>query len=85
MTLITAIIGGVVCGYSFGFRRKAVVVWLIVWAVVLPFQTLLLVGADSRGDWSYWPVQGAILLVAVAMIRIGAGVRAWRSRRLARD
>lgn len=82
MTLLTAIIGGVVCGYIFGMRRRAGIVWLAVWAVVLPIQTLLLVDPDNRGDWSYWPVQGAILLVAMVMIWLGA--RARQARLLSR-
>ena len=84
MTLITAIIGGLACGYIFGLRRQAFIVWLAVWAVVLPIQTLFLVDPDNRDDWSYWPVQAVILVVAVAMVWLGSRLRARLSRRLAR-
>jgi hypothetical protein len=75
MTLATAIIGGLAAGYVFGWSRRAVAVWLAVWAVVLVVQTRFLVDPAAVADWSYWPVQAAILAVAMAMIRLGAGLR----------
>lgn len=80
MTLTTAIVGGLACGYFLGRRLKAVVVWLALWAVVLPVQTMFLVNPDNVDDWSYWPVQGAILVVAMGMIWLGAKLRARRSQ-----
>jgi hypothetical protein len=75
MTLITAIIGGLACGYIFGLRRQAFIVWLAVWAVVIPVQTLFLVDPENRDDVSYWPVQAAIVVIAAVMIWLGAWMR----------
>jgi indole-3-acetate monooxygenase len=35
VTLITAIVGGLVCGYILGLHRKAFIVWLLVWETVI--------------------------------------------------
>ena len=80
MTLITALIAGPACGYLFGPRRKAFAVWLAIWAVVLFVQTRFVVPKDNVDDWSYWPVQAAILVVAAVMIWLGARLRARRAR-----
>ncbi len=45
MTLITAVVAGLACGYFLGLRPKAFVVWLAVWAVVLVIQTIVLLNA----------------------------------------
>jgi hypothetical protein len=80
MTLITALIGGLAVGSLLGLHRKAFVVWLAIWAVVLAVQTLFLVDPDNADDPSYWPVQAAILVVGLGMIWLGAKLRARRSR-----
>jgi hypothetical protein len=80
MTLITALIGGLACGYLLTRRQTAIAVWLVMWAVVLPVQTRFLVNPENVADWSYWPVQAAIFGVAMGMIGLGAKLRARRSR-----
>ncbi len=81
MTLITAVVAGLACGYFLGLRPKAFVVWLAVWAVVLVIQTIVLLkdGAFQWSDWSYWPVQAVILVLAMVMIWSGAKLRARRT------
>jgi hypothetical protein len=79
MTLLTALVGGVVCGYLLGWRPRAVLVWLAVWVVVLAVQTAALVAPEHVADWSYWPVQAAIVVVALGTIRLGAAARARRA------
>lgn len=77
MTLITALVGGLACGYCPGRRPRAAAVWAVVLPMVLPVQTRLLVDPENGADW---PVQAAILAVALGMIRLGATLRARRPR-----
>jgi hypothetical protein len=79
MTLLTALVGGLACGYLLGWRPRAVLVWLAVWAVVLPVQTRFLVAPEHAADWSYWPVQAGIVVLALGMLRLGAAARARRA------
>jgi hypothetical protein len=84
MSLATAIIGGLVCGYFLGFGRRGFCVFLAVWVAVLAVQTLVVVSASDVGpprgdDRLYWPVQAIILTIAVLMLWLGAKVRARRA------
>ena len=78
MTLATAIIAGLVCGYFFGWHQKAGLVFVPVWLAVLVFQTAVVLDDDvvPPEDWAYVPVQLMIFLLGVAMIRLGAWFRA---------
>lgn len=80
MTLLTALIGGLVCGAMLGWRRPTIVLWLGLWAAVLIVQTLFVVERDHVADRSYWPVQAGILLVGLGLLWLGAKLRTWRSR-----
>lgn len=80
MTLATALIGGLLCGYFLGFGRRAVGIFLVIWVPVLLIQSFFLLPAGTTDDPSYWPVQAAILAVAVLMVWLGAKVHAWRTR-----
>jgi hypothetical protein len=80
MTLATAIIGGLLCGYFLGFGRRAFGVFLTVWATVLVGQTAFLVPSEDVEDVLYWPFQAIILGVAVLMVWLGARLRARRTR-----
>jgi hypothetical protein len=74
MTLATAIIGGLACGYFLGLSRKALVVLLPLWIAVLIVQSTLVLD-DEDIDAFYVPVQIVILTIAFAMLWIGAKVR----------
>ena len=80
MTLLLALFGGFVAGYLLGWSSRTVLLWLALWAVVLPLQTRFLVAAENVADWSYLPVQGAIVALALVLIRLGAAVRARSGR-----
>lgn len=81
MTLLAAVVGGLACGSMLGWRWRTIGLWLAVWAAMLVVQTLVVVEGDHVTDWSYWPVQAAILLVGLGLIWLGAMVRRWRTRR----
>ena len=78
MTLITAIVGGLICGYFFGLRLKALLIFLVAWTLVLIFQTV--VALDPKDvppeAWEYVPVQMVILVAGGAMIWLGSKMRA---------
>jgi Na+/H+ antiporter NhaD/arsenite permease-like protein len=82
MTLITAIIAGLGCGYFLGLRPKALAVFLAVWLVVLIFQTFIALDAEDVPPeaWEYVPVQVVIFLVGMVMIWGGTKIRARSSR-----
>ena len=77
MTLIAAVVVGFACGYLLGLRRKAVVVFVAVWLIVLAFQTFIALAPEDvpPAAWEYVPVQVVILAVGIAMIWIGKKVR----------
>lgn len=85
MTLITAIVGGLICGYFLGFRLKALLILLAAWTLVLLFQTFVILDADNVPPeaWEYVPVQAVILLVAVLMLWLGATIRSRFARQRA--
>ena len=82
--MLAALVGGLTCGVILGWQRRTIVVWLALWATVLLVQTLFVVERDHVADWSYAPVQVAILLVGLGLIWLGATVRTWHTRRHAR-
>ena len=78
MTLITAVLGGLVVGWFFGFTKTALFVLAPVWLVVIVFQTAFVL-EDERTppeDWAYVPVQIAIVAIAFLMVWIGSRLRA---------
>jgi hypothetical protein len=79
MTLITAIIGGLLCGYFLGFGRRAFGVFVVVWASALLIQTTFLVSQQDKEDVLYWPFQAIIFGVAVLMVWLGTRLRTWRA------
>src|SRR5688572_18101560 len=78
MTLMTAIVGGLACGYFLGVRPSALAVFVAIWVVVLIFQTFVaLDAADVPPEaWSYVPVQVVILALGTGMIWVGMKARA---------
>jgi len=77
MTLMTAIVAGLICGYFFGLRPRPVIVFLLVWTLVLLFQTFVALDAEDVPPeaWVYVPVQVVILLAGAVMTWLGSKVR----------
>jgi hypothetical protein len=82
MELITAILLAGPLGYVAPTRRAGLILYLVVWAVVLPIQTIV-VHRENPDDinWQYPLVNAAILAGGVALNRLGASVRARRRSR----
>ena len=81
MELILAIVLAGPLGYLVPSRRRALTFYLVVWAAVLPIQTLV-VHAENPDDinWSYPLVNALILGGGIAMTQVGAARRAARAR-----
>jgi hypothetical protein len=82
MELITAIVLAGPLGFFAPNRRAGVILYLVVWAVVLPIQTVV-VHSENADDinWQYAVVNAAILAAGVALNRLGAAARARRRSR----
>jgi hypothetical protein len=88
MTLITAIIVGLACGYFLGLRPKGFIVFGAIWSVMLMFQTFVALDKEDIPPeaWAYVPVQIVILGVGAAMLWLGTRLRTRvTSTRLAKD
>jgi hypothetical protein len=82
MELIIAIVLAGPLGYLAPNRRLGLILYLAVWAVVLPIQTIVV--HDENPDdinWQYAVVNAAILAGGVALNRLGAAARARRRSR----
>jgi hypothetical protein len=78
MELITAIVLAGPLGYLVPGRR-GLILYLLVWAIVLPIQTVV-VHSENPDDinWQYPLVNAAILAAGVGLNRLAAAARARR-------
>ena len=87
MELITAVLLAGPLGCVSPTRRRALLLYLLAWAIVFPVQTIRVVlsTTDSGGDDSqYWPVNAVILAAGIALNQLGHRLgQARRRRRLA--
>jgi hypothetical protein len=82
MELITTILLAGPLGYLSANRWRGLILYLLVWAIVLPIQTIA-VHSENPDDinWQYPVVNAAILGAGVALNQLGAAVRARRRSR----
>ena len=82
MELIIAIVLAGPLGYLAPTRKLGLILYLVVWAIVLPIQTIA-VHSENPDDinWQYAVVNAAILAGGVALNRLGAAARARRRSR----
>ncbi len=80
MTLIAAVVGGLLIGYFVKDRRRAYQIWIPIWIVVLTFQTIVLHTTEDNLDWIYPFVQLAILAIGLAAVWLGGYIRGRRKR-----
>jgi len=76
MELMAAVLLAGPLGYLTPSRRRGLILYLLVWAVILPIQTIAVHNTDP-GDinWQYPVVNAAILAAGVALNRLGASAR----------
>jgi hypothetical protein len=82
MELIIAVALAGPLGYFAPNRRIALIAYLVVWAIVLPIQTIVV--HDENPDdinAAYAVVNAVILAAGVALNRVGAAARARRRSR----
>jgi hypothetical protein len=84
MELITAIVLAGPLGYLARDRRLGLILYLLVYAIVLPIQTII-VHSENADDinWSYPLVNAVILAGGIGLNRVGSGLR--QRRRMARE
>lgn len=82
MELIAAIVLAGPLGYLAPNRRHGLILYLVVWAVVLPIQTIV-VHSENPDDinWQYPLVNAAILAAGIALNQLAAAARARRRSR----
>jgi hypothetical protein len=72
MELILAILGAGPIGFFVGARRRALLVYLCLWAAVFPVQTIVVFSEDGSDDNAmYWVVNALILGLGLALNRCG--------------
>ena len=76
MELIAAILLAGPLGY---FARRGLLIYLAVWALIFPVQTVV-VFADGNGGVSYWLINAAILGIGVGLNRLGHRLRVSRGK-----
>lgn len=69
MELILAILAAGPIGYFTATRNQGLIVYLLGWAVVFPIQTIV---SGQAGDWTYYPVNLAILAVGIGLNLLGS-------------
>lgn len=86
MTLIAAVIFGLVSGFVVVGARRAAVASIVPWMAVLGLQTWLLASgrgnnpSSTVGEAGYWVIQLVALVVCVGLSGFIAGRRARRAR-----
>jgi hypothetical protein len=76
MELIVAILVAGPLGYLTTRPRTGVTVYLAIWAVVLPLQTVV-VHSENANDlnWQYVVVQALVLALGLGLNRLGTALR----------
>jgi hypothetical protein len=73
MELILAILGAGPIGFFVSARRRALLVYLCLWAVVFPVQTIVVFSENGSDDNTfYWAFNTLILCLGIVLNRGGA-------------
>jgi len=71
MELVLAIFVAGPIGYLTETRKRGVVMYLALWAIVFPIQTVVVFSA-SGGDLLYWVFNALILCLGIGLNRVGS-------------
>jgi hypothetical protein len=86
MELALAILVAGPVGYLTLTRKRGLMIYLILWAIVFPIQTVVVFSSsDGGGDVLYWVFNAVILAAGIGFNRLGSvlGERRRASRALA--
>jgi hypothetical protein len=82
MELIIAIVLAGPLGYLAPTRRLGLILYLLVWAIVLPVQTIVIHSENPEDINAAYPLVNALILAAgVALNRLGAAMGERRRQR----
>lgn len=79
MELIAAVLIAGPLGFFVSQRRRALIAYLGLWAVIFPIQCVV-VSNDSGIDALYWVFNAVILVAGIGLNTLGARLRQRRSR-----
>jgi hypothetical protein len=79
MELIAAVLAAGPLGYFVQPRKRALIAYLVLWAVIFPIQTYVVFHMNSDNDPLYWVFNALILTAGIGLNRFGA-VRGERRR-----
>ena len=71
MELIAAVLIAGPLGYFVESRKRALIAYLGIWAVIFPIQTLIVV-PDEASDPLYWALNALFLVGGIGLNRLGA-------------
>ena len=81
MELIAAITLAGPLGYFCATRRRGLGLYLLIWAIVFPVQTVVVFSMSDDGqDFLYWIVNAVILCAGIGVNAAGARLRERRMR-----
>jgi hypothetical protein len=75
MELILALIGAGPIGFFTQTRNQGLVAYLVLWAIVLPIQTVVVFSDNSKFDPLYLVVNALILCLGISLNRLGSVLR----------
>jgi hypothetical protein len=75
MELILAVLIAGPVGYLTATRRRGLVTYLALWAIVFPIQTVVVYSMDDGGSVLYWIFNALILGLGIGLNRLGSVLR----------
>ena len=79
MELILAVLGAGPIGYFTKTRKAGLITYLVIWAVVLPIQTVVVFSEDSSFDPLYVVFNAVILSGGIGLNHLGSILRERRA------
>jgi hypothetical protein len=75
MELILAVLIAGPVGYLTATRKRGLLTYLVLWAVVFPVQTVVVYSMDGSGSILYWVFNALILCAGIGLNRLGSVLR----------
>lgn len=73
MELILAILVAAPAGYFTETRKRGLIIYVALWAIVFPVQTVVVYSESGGGDDAlYWVLNALILCLGVGLNRLGS-------------